>query len=376
MKLKLYDRSRSTTDWQCARRRYWNYEYEGTGIIPDATAQELYMGTTIHDAMSAIAHMYLEGKVDIDLIGDTARKQMYDALVGDGSYDDINYANEQAALVEGLVRGFYRICWPSLIGSYPNILAIEQEMTYVHDGAGQPSEKGHTFMAKPDLVLGDEEGNAYYIEYKSTSSKKDAWVTSWNTAVQLHSTSKAIERTLGTQVAAVIVQGLYKGYEAYGKQSSPFCYVYARGGNPPFTKPEISYEYKAGFKKTAVWELEGGVKAHVEKMPEALLMEQFPRTAPIFINDDLVETFFAQRAVREAEIDLTMDILKVTEDEDAKKMILNASFPQRFDQCKPSFGKGCPYITLCHGAISDPLSQGFSIRESHHAPEVEAMKNA
>ena len=376
--IKLYDRSRSTTDWQCPRRRYWNYEYLGKGIVPDDTPQALYMGTTVHDALSAIARLHLTGKVDIDLIADTARKQMYEALIDstDGSFDDVLYANEQAALVEGLVRGFYRRVWPTLIEEYPNILAIEQEMTYVHDGFGKSAETGHTFMAKPDLVLGDNDDNIYYIEYKTTSSKKEGWINSWNTAVQLHSTSKAIERTLGKSVTAVIVQGIYKGYESYNKQNSPFCYAYMRGGNPPFVKPEISYEYKAGFKKSPVWDLDGGMKAWVASMPENILTEQFPRTPPIFINEDLVETFFAQRFVRETEIDMTMNILDVTEDDETKKMILNSSFPQRFDQCSPGYGSNCPYRAMkgCHGVIKDPLNQGYILRESHHQPEVDMQK--
>jgi len=376
--MSLYDRSRSTTDWQCPRRRYWTYEHLGRGIVPDITLMALYMGTAIHDGLAAIAHFHKDkDEVDIDLIATTAQKQMYDALIEtDDSFENMQFANEQSRLVEGMLRGFYRQVWPGLMQSYPNILAIEQEMTYIHDNNGLKSEKGpHCFMAKPDLVIGNDNGDNFYIEYKSTSTKKPDWIHSWDTAIQLHSTCKAIEATLNIPVTGVIVQGLYKGYSSYGKQSSPFCYAYHRPGEPPFIKEQTSYAYKAGFKKYPTWELEGGLKKWVENMPEDMLADQFPQTPPIFIKEDIVQAFFAQRGLRETEIDMAMEMLKASNgDEEVVKAILNTAFPQKFDQCSPAFGSLCPDKVLCHGCISDPLTSGFQLRESHH--QLEADKHA
>src|SRR5205814_10201562 len=143
---------------------------------------------------------------------------------------------------------------------------------------------GMIFMSKPDLVLRHKEsGELWYVEYKTTSSKQDKWVNQWGTAVQLHSSIRAIEAALSEKVVGVIVQGLYKGYEAYGKQSSPFCYAYRRQGNPPFTKTETRYEYAPGFKRSPVWQLDGGVRAWVESMPEEVLTNQFPQSPPIYV---------------------------------------------------------------------------------------------
>lgn len=380
--IRLYDRSRTTTDWQCPRKRYWQYEHDGKGIVTGNTSLELYLGTTLHDGLAAIAHQQRQGAVDIDLIGDTARGQMVQALLNssDGELEDFNFANEQAALVEGLLRGFYKQVWTRLMEQYPTILLIEPEMQYHHgtDGKkleGEDLSKGFLFMAKPDLVLVDREGCVVYFEYKSTSSKREEWVNSWDTAVQLHSTIRAIEATTGAKVTNVVVQGLYKGYESYGKQSSPFCYAYHRAGSPPFVQEETLYEYRAGFKRVPTWELEGGVKRWVENMPEAVLATQFPQTPPIFIKEGLIDNFFRQRAARETEIHLAKSLIEFAgDDEESKRGIMDMAFPQRFDQCYPSYGKPCMFRQLCHGRVENPLTAGFIYREPHHALELEMQQ--
>jgi hypothetical protein len=213
------------------------------------------------------------------------------------------------------------------------------------------------FMSRPDLVVADKHGTLVYIEYKTTSSKRDEWINQWDTAVQLHSSVKAIEHTLGRKVGAVVVQGLYKGYVAYSKQTSPMCYAYLRGANPPFTVGEISYDYKAGFKKSPTWELPNGVKGWVGGMSDILLSEQFPQTAPIFINDRMVDAFFKQREVRESEIQQGGDVDQV--------------FPQNFSQCNPGWGKPCQFRQLCFGGADNPLDHGFVPRMPHHPREME-----
>ncbi len=366
--LRLVDRSRTTTDWTCPRKRYWNYDHEGQGIVKDELALELFLGLVIHDALAAIALQHQAGqKVDIDLIATTAQKQVYEALLGgEDNYDAVTYASEQACLIEGIVRGFFKHVWPRLLAQYPKVVAVEEESIYkINDRLA--------FMAKADLLLEDLEGSKHYVEWKSTSSKNEPWVNQWTSAVQVHSTIKAIEQTLGVAPVDVTIVGLYKGYVSYGKQSSPFAYGYLRGGNPPFTKGEIRYEYAAGFKRTPVWTLGGGCKKWVEEMPDDILANQFPMTPPIMIKDDLVDAFFSQRETREKEIELALGMMEDADDS-TRKSIMNITFPQRFDQCDPGFGqkrRPCDYKILCHGGVEDPLTQGYKYREPHHLSEME-----
>jgi hypothetical protein len=371
--IPMYDRSRVVQDWKCPRSRYWQYEWMGRGIVSQNTSLELFMGIILHDSLATIAILTKEEKpVNISLIATTAFRQMFEVLNTDPlNEQSVTFALEQATLVEGLLRGFYKHAWPRLLRQFPKILYTEAEMVYEHNGL--------RFMSKPDLVLANDE-EICYIEYKSTSSKKDAWVNSWSTAVQLHSTIKAIKATHDIDVDSVIVQGLYKGVESYGKQSSPFCYAYSKKGNPPFTKDELAYDYRAGFKRTPTWELKGGVEGWVEGMPEEVLGDQFPQTPPIYIKKDIVEEFFAQRTIREHEIfNATEQLLQIEnnivagadpdDSEPTKIHLLNSVFPQRFDQCIPSFGRPCSYLKLCHGPKVNPLDAGYVMRDPHHDPE-------
>ncbi len=362
--LIFFDRSRSQADWQCSRRRYLNYDLDGRGIVPEDDAYALMFGTAIHTGIASMAQGQLDGGIDIDAIAAAATNQVSEHLTQAGKLAE--FVQEQSTLAEGMLRGFHVHVWPRLMQQYPKILAIEQEMSYQY---------GNTlFMAKPDLVVADTTGTIFYLEWKTTSSKKEEWVNSWNTAVQLHATTRAIEASLGESIGAVQVIGLYKGYISYGKQSSPLIYAYKRSGTPPFSKDDIAYEYKAGYKRYPTWELPGGVKAWIAGMPEDILSSQFPCTPPIFINDDLVESFFAQRNIREQEIAMAKGMLVLAPDEETTQAILNTSFPQTFSECSPAWGTGCPYKRICFGDVARPLEQGFMVRESHHAIEADIWK--
>jgi hypothetical protein len=367
--IRLIDRTRTVADWKCPRSRWWGYEYLGKGIVKSGTSLALFTGIVVHDAMAAIATFTKEaegddplGAVPIDDIANAAFTQVRDNILESAGPvvlpETTEFANEQGALTEGLIRGFFKHLWPKLYEQYPRIIAIEQEMEYTLDDLT-------TFMTKPDLIVENQEGDLVYLEYKTTSNKKENWIKSWETAVQLHSSIKATEATLGKLPSYVQIVGLYKGYESYGKQSSPFCYAYIKKGNPPFSQDQVQYEYKAGFRRYPTWELPGGVKAWVESMPENVLTNQFPLTPPIFVNEDLVNKFFNQRLLREREI---ADHLNLHGFQD---IMLDKVFPQHFDQCNPSYGWSCPYSKLCHGEVKDPLQEGYEFRVPHHARELE-----
>lgn len=362
MIIPLYDRSRVTKDWSCHRSRYWQYEYDGRGIVPSTSRTALFYGLTFHDCLSEIATLHRDGAfIDIKAIAKRGHDQIFQAMMdaSQGGEEAEFKAREQGTLIQGIVLGFYKHVWPRLMAEYPIIIFIEEELTYEHDGL--------MFMAKPDLILSNGE-DTVYVEYKSTSYRNDDWVNQWDTAIQLHSTVKAVEQSKGVIVDKVIIQGLYKGSARYGRQNSPFCYAYRRKGQAPFTEDQVSYTYKAGWPAAPVWELEGGIEKWVEEMPLEVLQAQFPQTPPIVINDAMVSRFFAQTSAREWEIFNTINhpIGGVFDQED-----LDSHFPQNFDTCHEVYGGDCEYIRLCHGNADDPLSQGFERREAHHLPEKE-----
>src|SRR5262245_13341310 len=100
--------SREAVDWDCPRKRYYQYNYDGKGIVTDTSSLELVLGTIVHDGLATIAR----GVTDIDEIARIAKNLMYEHLIKET--DDIDFSNEQATLVEGMLRGFYKHAWPRL----------------------------------------------------------------------------------------------------------------------------------------------------------------------------------------------------------------------------------------------------------------------
>ena len=383
--LIFHSRPRAEADWSCNRLRYYQYDFE-QGIVKDNLTLPLFIGSCLHDALAAIATSYRDtGKVPIDDIASTAGKLVKDVLsdyygeVPDSSAEAL-LTLEQSTLVEALLRGFYRQTWPALIAQYPTVVSSEKEVLFPHDESGKLNKKGpFVFMAKGDLVLLQGELGCVYVEFKSTGSKRQEWIDSWNKAIQVHATTKAIEFTMKQEVLGTIVQGLFKGTTSYGKYSSPLVYGYLSKGNPPFTKTSVSYEYKVGHKRTPVWEMPGGVKKWVEEFPLELLSEQFPQTPILFTDQELAETFFRQRAIREKDVILATSAIQDCLDSD-KLYMMDKFFPQSFTKCKSSFSSefDCAYYRLCHGPIQvqeNPLGMGFIHKpRTHEEPYFELAK--
>jgi hypothetical protein len=348
-------------------------EWEGRGLAKSETNIYYFLGQALHDGLAAIA-----AGVDIEELANAARIQVTSGLLpGDDEYcspAETAYAHEQAALVEGLLRGFHKVVWPRILEQY-DVVHVEKALVYRHNEQGKPDPNGRfVFMSKPDLIVRSKlDGTLWYLEYKSTSSQREEWVNSWESAVQLHSGVRAIEQTLGEPATGVIVQGLYKGYASSGKQNSPFCYGYFKPGDPPFTRDRWSYTYVQGMKKYPIWEKPGGVKAWVESMPEALLAEQFPQVPPIFINESLVDAFFYQRAIREQQIS-NASLLIQGDSEVFRDIRLADAFPQRFDKCQPSFGSPCQFKRLCFGPHPlNPEAEGYILRDNSHRKPFEEL---
>jgi len=355
--------SRATADGKCPRSRYFGNEYMGRGLTIEGEIYEFLVGAVIHKAFAEIANATKDSRpVDIDLIVYEAVNELQKFLLPeeDGiifTDDEFYYAHEQTALVEGIIRGFYKHQWPLLLEQFPTIVAVEKECIY--------TDETKTFKRIPDLILADPDGELVYVEYKSTSMVSDEWMASWETHVQVHAACLAIKQTLGQDCSRIIVQGLLKGTKSYGKQGSPFCYAYKKNGQPPFNEDQIQYEYKAGFKREPTWEQEGGVKAWVEGMPSNILSNQFPQTPPIFIKEQLIYRWLNQRFAREVEVSMSLGMIEAQPE--AAGDVLDYAFPQRFDQCQPGFrnARPCPFKLLCFGEQINPLQAGFILR-----PEV------
>jgi hypothetical protein len=115
----------------------------------------------------------------------------------------------------------------------------------------------------------------------------------------------------------------------------------------------------------------GGIKAWVEGMPDTVLADQYPMTPQIMVDEELVKSFFAQRLAREKEITEAAELSNMVLANMTMEDVKDTYFPQRFDQCEPSFGYSCPFKKLCFGHVTDPLTEGYELRTPHHARELE-----
>lgn len=355
----LIDRSRVVCDWTCPRRRFWNYEFEGKGLVPRRAPIALEDGTQVHEG---IANILLGGDVRAAAFG--AMTQVRAAILGDriaeAGLTPEHYAEEQAHLVGGLILAWDRVVKPRLLAEF-TVHRVEESILYRFRDLG--------LMVKPDLLakrIADD--TLWYWEWKTSGIMSASYFESWFYAVQLQATLKAIREALGEDLQGATIHVLNKGQQREGKQLSPFTYAYEKNGR-------VGYEYLPGSRRVPVWTLENfDIVRWVGQMPQDVIEAQFGETPPIFYNEMIATEFFEQRAIREKVIRQDRDYLK---SEDTKPafvtLTLRESFPQNFSACRPAFGPGCSYRNLCFipQVAADPLASGeFTWRTPHHVLET------
>ena len=358
--MRFTDRSRTELDWKCPRARYWSTEHGGIGLSPVADAPELVFGKALHEAFDRFARHVGPG-TPIEALALPLRAELLRDLAP--LFPDFTRAQELAVIGEGLLRAFALVTWPQLMRDY-EVVSPEVEVTY-------PLSPSVTFMARPDLILRRRDDHTFwYIEYKTTSSNEDRWINAWLKAVQLHSGVFAARATLRLPIEGAIVVGLYKGYadrRREGQRRSPFAYCWRTDDVPGVLAPKIAYEARRqkGWFLAPTWDLPIPFATYVREMPEGLLREQLPQTPPIFLREDMVETFFAQRAMRE-------ERLAEWHAAGAPASALDSLFPQQFSQCSPGWGYSCAFADACwlpHIGAAPLESGSFVQRVPHHAPE-------
>lgn len=357
--IRFFSHSRVSGDQECRRARYLGSEWGGTGLESVGTAWDLAFGNFQHAFLKGLA---LNGKIDYQAVRNQvateAQKAGLDAIA----------CRDWGALAEGQLRGFVRSVWPYWMAEY-EILAAEELRKW-------PVAEGHTFRYIQDILLRSRtDGHLRYVDYKTTSSDKPQWIAAWAKSPQLHSSMYAMQQS-GMPVQHAQIVGLYKGYkdEKNKMQRSIFCYGWV---NREYSMmPQYSYEYKRG----KGWELFSvadefySMEKWVEEMPLEILTAQFPRTAPIFLNENVAESWFRQQMLREAEVKEAMSLLETSTDVLEIRGILDKYFPQNFSKCKPAWGHACAFEPICWQPWigADPLgSKLFVRRDPNHGMEPE-----
>jgi hypothetical protein len=344
------DRSGITADWLCGMKFWWGRKEGGVGISPLIEADALRVGREIHEDVAAIATMEDISIENINALINTITEPLNDA-------QKINQS-----LMETLYR---RLGWLAAWAIY-----IEPTLRKEYENVGTEAEiildRSPLWVAvTPDRLLRHRERHyLVYKEFKSTISSGPKWINHWPYAVQVHLGMKAIEEEMEEKVAFTQIVGLMKGNESYGRLNHPYVWAYRRGD-------DWRSDYAAGWDHAPVWEYPGGIVEWVTRLGEDVARSQFPHSAPIFLNERLLDQMIERRIEREREI---------AEWEDASRVdpgTRNLVFEQRTEQCRPAFGDPCPFLAACWNAEinKNPLGSGlYKIREPHHEIEVEWLK--
>lgn len=163
--LRLTDRSRIVTYRRCPRRRWWEYEYKGRGVVPRSTDLALTVGLAVHEG---IHQLLVLSPTDMAVRFATEFFQRQAENRGIHTEGGVLDIEEQVAMVEGLVRLFALEVLPGLTDEF-EILETERELALPLTVAGDSLDL--RLMSRPDAGLRQRSTGDYYIgSWKTTGS--------------------------------------------------------------------------------------------------------------------------------------------------------------------------------------------------------------
>lgn len=359
----LTDRSRMTTFAQCPRKGFWTYYWGGTGIVPREEALPLMFGTAVHVTLERL----LVGGVPLDAA----------IMLGASAFDDLPdfLRAEQRWLFECLIRIWAEHRLPALRAEF-DFLKVEAELLWK---LGETDDHTIIQMVRPDLLARRiDDGELFYIEWKTTGYGEDEWAKKWEKNTQVFCNALAIEETLGERVAGVMIEGLVKGprkkewrksscFQGEVIQQSPLCY----GWVDPDGK--LGLKWTRGSTHTPLW----GVKGITPTSWVSQLAEpgEFLCPVPPIIPDrEDVEDWREGAKWQMLHIHDGLNALAAAGSSE-KRSVVARYFPPNFEACYPfGYGSRCPYFDACFtpGVRKDPLGNGYVRRTPHHEAEKQA----
>lgn len=412
---------------RCPRKRYWNYLYDGTGIVPARKKIALTTGSAVHKGVEILL---TGGDVETAVI--EAKKtiledsKVYKASLGRDLIEDERYEyREQMALAEGLVRVFARNVLHVLLNQYEIVAVEEEEIARLPVG-------GEVYLqGKVDAILRDKEDEEIYcLSLKTTKTVDDKrredqaridlqglteiWLTNQRLRRQIEAQKKVGEelkkykkelysnqvrnidkvikfmegRKVGSRVRGVKTILLVKTEPRKQKNGrwetySPLIRGYRRPSDEGWEYAHSFFYQKedgttgrlgTGWEPFYVWENKevGGVKGWVEKIgngevqPELgdVLGRQVYIPMDSFRSDTEIEETIREIANQEDEIKYCLEYLE------NKRTWSMESFPMYRTSCV--YPTKCEYWDCCYDYTirEDPLENGgFVRRVSHHEAE-------
>lgn len=347
----LLDRSAGETDDTCGMAFYWNRLHGKRGIEPVEKSTYLTEGIDIHDDLSAVASLE---EITTNVVNDLIQERLNAAGENPNKetlYRRLGWLAAAALFMEPRVRA-----------DYENV-ATEHEIILDRDPLWVP--------VTPDRVLRHRQGRyLVYREYKTTITAGHKWISSWPYAIQVHLGIKAIEEELSEKVAFGQIVGLMKGDKRGERLAHPYVWAYRNSQSGEWTH-DYSKARSAAWEHMPVWEYPGGICEWVEKLGPEVGLSQFPHSAPVFLNERMLDNWIARKTARMAEIEATLSDCK--NDESIRRLY----FEQRTKNCRPAFGDPCPFLAACWNAAinAEPLASGlYQERTPHHIIEINALR--
>lgn len=382
----MAETSRSAVDTRrkCETKRFWEYDYAGTGL-QSASGQSLPLagGIALHNilaqallAASVQAHVLLPFEPELDrIIADGIA--VYTKEVADsGGFlnqppEHVQFLiMEQATLIEALVRGWVRFRMPDILAHH-DVVSIEQERK-------APLAPDFTLPLRLDALLRTKVGEFLVVlDFKSTAYERETWADQLRNSSQTHLYIPAVEALYGEHCTGVQYEGLFKGARKKGTgrfadrkiQQSKLCYGYLGPGGVW----ETDYTKKKGFTKEPIWEhmtAKVWLEQHLSPADLQQMFQTVPahRPTPVAMVEEVIST---TRKEREWAQRVAPGVrLSLVEPEEVPAWV-GANLEKNRDACH-AYGMDhrCPFWDLCNDrtVASDPLESGlFEPRDDHHA---------
>lgn len=386
----LTSRTRYESYLQCPRLGFLAYDASnGTSVggwMRRALALPLATGSHVHTALAALlTGAELESVVTDVLAGYRAEVAERGLDIEAGEIADV--ADEQAALVEALVRAWARVRLPRWLDEF-EVVDVEREESAVlaADEGGKP---GVTLMARADAIVRRKADRRLFVaSWKTVNEAGERWYHNFEVDAQLLTETLAVEQRLGEPIAGVLVEGLVKGRRTPEKdsegnilayrQGSPLIYGYKFPGNLPLEPASYDWNYtrKKGWVRFPVWREEFAamvpavdctpIQYWVSWLPPETVEQQFAVVPPILADSALTQAHARQMVAEERRTAELVQLVK------ASPSHLDDAFPQNRRRCY--FPTKCFAFEICHvgGVLADPAGSGLYLPRVAHHPQEEA----
>lgn len=421
------DRSRIIAYQQCPRSRWLGYHAgpEGKGLQRKSKSLPLQFGSAFHEGVGAL----LSGKGIEDAIL-TAFLFLTQALNGQTSFDgedppDAVYSREeQMALAEALLRGWWAFEGQSFLEQF-EVIEVEREgRAVLHEGyirshayncgmniglkcdCLREPEGGLVLMFRPDALVRERASGDLYIVSWKTRAKHDkrsmeqdrhdmqsiseVWGIQQSMELENAVAGEHGDHYWPTKIEGVLYKYALKGsrkkddWDGLWKQGTHLIYGWKRVSGVLGEEDDWSWRYAwpkedgvgesrlgKGWKKVPIWrEYPGGVKAWIDDLanrrvfPRHLdaLSEVFPQSMPVERRGEEVDSWRRQVIAQEERVQTALACVNIS------KLPLDEHFPQHTHSCHQ--WSGCQFIPICHeGAAAEP-GDLYQIRTANH-PETE-----